>query len=277
MTDLSFIELSVRAALNTARAYLFAGFVCKVACRLRPYETRPGATDRAVAEALAVITDAFATGRRTGASLGRAMAFFDAVPTAPGRRPGVAIFGDLCVCDNDTFNQGLLRAIEEAGGEVVITPSADLARIVAEACRRRWRLAGMWQDLVVFGTLYRLLDRMARRYHRHVARFLGPYRPIDFGGSAGFLARFGVRAEHSGESFENLLKIFHVAKEHPDLRLFVQASPAFCCPSLVTEAMARDIQRATGVPVVSLTHDGTGRRCNEAIVPYLKFSRALDG
>ena len=40
--------------------------------------------------------------------------------------------------------------------------------------------------------------------------------------------------------------------------------------------MARDIQRVTGVPVVSLTYDGTGRYQNDAIVPYLRFSRTLD-
>jgi hypothetical protein len=94
-------------------------------------------------------------------------------------------------------------------------------------------------------------------------------------GADAFLARFGVRTEHAGESVDNLLKIHHLVREHPDLRLFVQASPAFCCPSLVTEAMARDIQRETGVPVVSLTYDGTGRYRNDAIVPYLRFARSV--
>ncbi|MCX7029767.1 MAG: acyl-CoA dehydratase activase [Spirochaetes bacterium] len=274
--DLSFIELSARAALSTGRAYLFAGFVRRVACRLRPYETEPGATDQAVAEAVTLLAAAFADGGRKEPALKRAMRLFDRVPVAPGRRPKVAIFGDLYVRDNDVFNQGLVRAIEEAGGEAVVTPPADFARIVVGEQRRRWRLEGMYEPLLVFGNLVRLLDRMARRHHRHVARFLGPYRPVRMSGAAEFLARFGVRTEHSGESVENLLKIYHLTREHPDLRLFVQASPAFCCPSLVTEAMARDIQRVTGVPVVSLTYDGTGRYQNDAIVPYLRFSRALD-
>jgi hypothetical protein len=86
----------------------------------------------------------------------------------------------------------------------------------------------------------------------------------------------GVRSEHAGESFDNLIKVFHIWREHPDLRLFVQANPAFCCPSLVTEAMARDIRRVTGVPVVSLTYDGTGQYRNDAIVPYLRYARELE-
>ena len=274
--DISFIEISARAALNTGRAYLFAGYLRRIACRLRPYETEPGATDRAVAEAITLLAAAFSAGDRLGPAFQRAVARFDGVPSVPGRRPKVAIFGDLYVRDNDVFNQGLVRAIEEAGGEAVVTPPADFARIVVGELRRRWRLERMLEPLLVFGNLVRLLDRMDRHYHRHVARYLGPYRRIRMDGADEFLARFNLRTEHNGESVDNLLKIHHLVREHPDLRLFVQASPAFCCPSLVTEAMIRDIQRETGVPVVSLTYDGTGRYRNDAIIPYLKFSRTLD-
>jgi hypothetical protein len=60
-------------------------------------------------------------------------------------------------------------------------------------------------------------------------------------------------------------------KYHPDVALFVQASPAFCCPSVVTEAMAAEIGKKTGVPIVSITYDGTGGNKNDTIIPYLKF------
>jgi hypothetical protein len=43
---------------------------------------------------------------------------------------------------------------------------------------------------------------------------------------------------------------------------------------MVTEAMARDIERLTGVPVVSITYDGTGQYMNDVIVPYVQFARA---
>jgi hypothetical protein len=85
------------------------------------------------------------------------------------------------------------------------------------------------------------------------------------------LAQYGVRLEHTGESMDNLLKVHYLKKHHPDLALFVQANPAFCCPSLVTEAMSRQIEAVTGVPVVPVTYDGTGGNKNAAIVPYLQF------
>jgi hypothetical protein len=76
---------------------------------------------------------------------------------------------------------------------------------------------------------------------------------------------------------ENLLKVYYITKHHPRVALFVQASPAFCCPSLVTEAMAREIEKRTGVPVVSVTYDGTGGGKNDVILPYLEYPRARGG
>lgn len=72
---------------------------------------------------------------------------------------------------------------------------------------------------------------------------------------------------------DNLLKIFYLLQHYPDVALFVQASPAFCCPSLVTEAMAGEIEKKTGVPVVSVTYDGTGGNKNGVILPYLEYPR----
>jgi hypothetical protein len=75
---------------------------------------------------------------------------------------------------------------------------------------------------------------------------------------------------------ENILKVFYIKSHYPDVSLFVQTSPAFCCPSLITEAMAKEIEDKTGVPVVSITYDGTGGNKNEAIIPYLKFPRKME-
>jgi hypothetical protein len=88
------------------------------------------------------------------------------------------------------------------------------------------------------------------------------------------LAQLGVSELHTGESLDNILKIFHVVHTHPDLSLFVQANPAFCCPALVTEAMAPRLEELTGVPVVTVTYDGTATGKNDAIIPYLRFPRS---
>ena len=85
------------------------------------------------------------------------------------------------------------------------------------------------------------------------------------------LSKYNIRIENTGESMENVMKIHYLIKHHREIAMFVQTSPAFCCPSLVTEAMAKEIERNTGVPIVSITYDGTSSNKNEAVIPYLKF------
>jgi hypothetical protein len=37
--------------------------------------------------------------------------------------------------------------------------------------------------------------------------------------------------------------------------------------------MARKIEKKTGIPVVSITYDGTGGNKNDVIIPYLNYPR----
>ncbi len=141
--------------------------------------------------------------------------------------------------------------------------------------RRRARREGRYLNVA----RYRLLLALAERTEQRLLAEAGAYGekvPIPRGASVEEdLALFRVRLEHHGESFDNILKVRHLARRHPDLALFVQASPAFCCPSLVTEAMACRIEEATGVPVVTVTYDGTGTFQNDRIAPYLAEASRL--
>jgi len=135
-------------------------------------------------------------------------------------------------------------------------------------------LAGERLRSLGYRSLWRMVDGLGRRYRTYFERLLDPEPEVQDEDSEEFIHLFGLRTEHAGESFDNLVKIFHIARAHPGLALFVQASPAFCCPSMVTEAMARDIERPTGVPVVCITYDGTGQYRNDVIVPYIANARA---
>jgi predicted nucleotide-binding protein (sugar kinase/HSP70/actin superfamily) len=270
--DFFYLDISRRAAVNCYKAYLVGGLLRRVGCRLRPYEIVPGSTDAAIKRAMQILVPAFEGKERKHAAMREAAALFDLVPVVRERRPKVAIFGDLYVRDNDIMNQGLVRAIEEAGGEAVTTPYTEYIRIIADAYFRKWALNGEHLKSLGFRALWVLADTLGRSCGDAFARFLDPEPAVTEDGTEEFLRAFGIRTEHEGESFENLLKIHHLVRAYRDLALFVQASPAFCCPSMVTEAMTRDIERLTGVPVVSITYDGTGQYQNEVIVPYVKYA-----
>ena len=117
------------------------------------------------------------------------------------------------------------------------------------------------------------LKRKEKVYYSYFERILNEPEPEYNEPAKEILARYNLRLENTGESMDNILKIHYTKKHHPDLALFIQASPAFCCPALVTEAMANEIERKTDTPVVSITYDGTGGSKNDIIIPYLKFPR----
>jgi hypothetical protein len=156
---------------------------------------------------------------------------------------------------------------------VVSTPYSEYLRIVADATFKKWAKERRYLLLARFRTLLALVKAAERRLLSPYRDYLGPACSYRDRRPQATLASYNVRLEHHGESFDNLLKIAHLVKEHPDLCLFVQTNPAFCCPSLVTEAMAPRIEELTGVPVVTVTYDGTGSFKNDRIVPYLAEAR----
>jgi hypothetical protein len=107
------------------------------------------------------------------------------------------------------------------------------------------------------------------RYYNHFKKYLGEKPVVNPLKLEKHLGKFNITPFHSGESYENILKIFYILENYPDISLFVQTNPAYCCPALVTEAMAREIRRVTGIPVLTLTYDGTGENKNDVIISYL--------
>jgi hypothetical protein len=115
--------------------------------------------------------------------------------------------------------------------------------------------------------------RMEDKYKKYFSRYNGEATALSSDETDEWLNRFGLNILQRGESFENILKIHTLMKQHPDLDLFIQTNPSYCCPSLVTEAMTSKIEEITGVPVVTIEYDGTTGIKNEDIIPYLKYRK----
>ena len=119
------------------------------------------------------------------------------------------------------------------------------------------------------------LKLLEDKYYRYFEKYLGPRKVINPKKLEKHLVNFNINPYHSGESYDNILKIFYFIENYPDISLFVQTNPAFCCPSLVTEAMTGEIRKITGVPVVTITYDGTDDYKNDVIIPYLQGKKII--
>ncbi len=269
---IGFTDVSIKAAMNGYFAYMFGGMLRKMGCRIRPYEKNFGETDRVIESSIRIMEEAFLGKRDKEAAVIEVVEKFAAVETRPGKRPSVAIFGDLYVRDNPVFNQGLVAFIEANGGEAITTPYTDYAKMIAPSYFRKWFTEGKYVSLLVNRTLLATMVHQEKSYYRHFRKILNEPEPLYTVPPENILSEFNVISENTGESMDNLLKIYYIKKIHPGVSLFVQTSPSFCCPSLVTEAMAKTIENRIGVPVVSITYDGTGGDKNRKIIPYLAFT-----
>ncbi|MFW6429097.1 MAG: acyl-CoA dehydratase activase [Desulfosalsimonas sp.] len=270
--NVSFTDVSLRAAVNTYFAFMFGGLLRRMGCRTRPYEKTPGETDRAMEKGTRIFEEAFSGLKDKESAVAETAALFERIETLPGQRPKVAIFGDLYARDNPVFNQDLIAFIEECGGEALTTPYTDYAKMIAPAYFKKWFTEGKFFSLALNRGLLAAMVRREKAYYRYFGKVLKEPEPVYKVSPAQILSEFGMITENTGESMDNILKIYYICRHHPEVSLFVQTSPAFCCPSLITEAMASTIEKKTGVPVVSITYDGTGGDKNRKIIPYLKYA-----
>lgn len=267
--ELTHLDIAVSTSYHAYFAYLLGGLIRKVGCRIRPYEIIRGKTDEAIEKSIRILEPAFLGNRSLDSAVTEVIALFDAIEWAERKKPRIAIFGDLYVRDNDIMNQKLIHDIEENGGEVITTPYTDMVKINIENVIRR---AMARKDYVKTG-LYRVMMSSIKifedRYYKQFRKYLGDKPVVNPLRLEKHLKKFNITPYHSGESYENILKIFYILENYPGISLFVQTNPAFCCPALVTEAMAQEIKRVTGIPVITVTYDGTGENKNEVIVSYL--------
>ncbi|WP_321992767.1 acyl-CoA dehydratase activase [Marispirochaeta aestuarii] len=274
--DITFGEVSITAAVNTYFAFLFGGLLRRIGCRLRPYEMNPGETDRVITRGIDNLKEAFLGRKRKEDAVREIIEEVEAIPVVDGERPKVAIFGDIYVRDNDVFNNNLLRFIEAHGGEVITTPYSQYAKMISDAYFKRWFAEYRFPTLLAYKTLLAAVELLERSYQKLFERVLPLSHECYDEPAEEILERFGMKIEHTGESMDNILKVWYIKRHYPEVSLFVQTSPGFCCAGLVTESMTRRIEEVTGVPVVSLTYDGTGADPNEILVPYLRFPLSME-
>lgn len=271
--EVTFFDFSFNAAVNAYLAYMFGGYIRKIVCKIRPYEVIKGETDRIAEKALSYMSKKFKNGESKEEALKKIVAWFEIIKIIPGEKPKVAIFGDLYVRDNDVLNQDLIRIIEQNGGEAVTTPYSEYLKIISFPYMKRLFKDGNYRDVATLKFFRVIIPLIEGKYYKHIQEIINEPLVEYVEGIEKKLSLFNVKISNGGESMDNLLKIFHLAKQHPDLTLFVQTNPAYCCPSLVTQSMAGKIEKLTGIPIVNIEYDGTHGRKNEDIIPFLKFAR----
>lgn len=269
----SLADISPIVSVNAYFAYMLGGYIRRMGCRIRPYELHKGETDRIQKRSIKIMTEAFLGKRKRDETAEEIINMFEAICVKREEKPKVAVFGDFYVRDNDVMNQDLIHFIENNGGEVITTPYNEYAKIIADTHFKRCFKEKKYGEILVLKPLLRIMKSLEKSISGQFSKVLADPEFTYKNPEKEFLDQFALRVELSGETSENILKIYHLVKHFPDISLFVQTNPAFCCAGIVTEAIKSSIEEITGIPVISITYDGTGGNKNEIIIPYLKFPR----
>jgi predicted nucleotide-binding protein (sugar kinase/HSP70/actin superfamily) len=216
----------------------------------------PGSADQTYRRALDRLIQGVERERARGAlrAVEWAAKEFAALPvdrSAP--RPVVAILGEVYVLLNPYMNNDLVRAVEAAGGEVLIGTFLDVLDMTeTNNSRRRWRqerfadflgadISRRYQRLVL-RRMYRPFAKLLRHPLegplREVYKLLDPYFDTDLGGEGVLtLARALELSRHGIGAVINVL-------------------PFSCMAGLVAVAMAPTVRPAMeGVPWLDISFD----------------------
>ncbi|MFN8255018.1 MAG: acyl-CoA dehydratase activase [Bacteroidales bacterium] len=273
LSDISFVDISMNTSINVYLAYMFGGYLRKIVLKLRPYELVKGETDRIAEKAIEYLCKTIENGESREEALKVVIPWFEAIKIKKEQRPKVAIFGDLYARDNEVVNQDLVRLIEDNGGEAITTPYSEYLKIISSPYLTRAFKEGRYLNAATMKFLRNIIPFVEAKYFKYFQHLIDEKPAGHISNIEEKLDYFNVKISNGGESLENLLKIFHIVSQHPDLTLFVQTSPAYCCPSLVTESMSAKIEEYTGIPIVSIEYDGTMSKKNEDVIPFLKLAQ----
>ncbi len=254
-------------------SYLLGGLLRRLACKIRPYEIVPGQTDKWLEKSREKLYRTLAEGKSKDLAFREIVAELSRIPVVEnvGKRVKVAIIGDLYVRDNDVFNQQLTRELEKHGAEVVTTPYTFILRMLAGRHTHHLRAEGRYLALIRDKLLLDVLEKFEKRFFLIANEILGEEFPVFDESIYDVLKKYKIMGYHSGETAQNILKVFHLKEHYPDLALIVHINPIFCCPGLVSEAVFEKVEKDIGIPIVSIIYDGTSENKNEVLVPYLHF------
>lgn len=232
---------------------LVADVLYKTRCKLKPYETSRGETERVLETGVQRLEKAISNGEETQGPLEQVLSELASVAVARREKPLVGIVGEIYVRCNPFSNDHVVRAVEDAGGEAWLAPLSEWFLYTGFMQKWHARHRGDIKGMIRAYLKDTYLHRKERKMYERASEILGDriepdiekvidratrYIPVNFGGEATLtLGRALLFAEQGA-------------------RMIVNVAPFTCMPGTITTALFNHIQKAVGVPVVNLFFDG---------------------
>ncbi len=245
-------------------SYIVASTLYKLASRIRPYECNRGDADRALRESADLVSAAIRSGSELRSPLAQAVELFRAIPRdeSRGRKPRIALLGDLYVKYNAVVNQGVQSLVEELDGELIVSSMSEYPAHLLDLGARRYG-----ED----PRSARLLRTIERRFEKIAEDLIGDQPEPDFAECVRLMEDYGVGHYIAGETSINVGRALWYCA-HKKVEAIVHVNPLFCCPGVVTASLYRKIQADFAVPIIDIFYDGAANP-NGVLIPHLHYLR----
>jgi predicted CoA-substrate-specific enzyme activase len=251
-------------AVKILETYIVASTLYKVSSRVRPYERTRGDTDTALAAAVGLVRAAIAAGGELRTCCARSMDLFRAVPRdeSAGRKPRVALLGDLYVKYNAVVNEGIQALVEEWNGELIVSSMSEYSAHLLDIGVRRYG-----ED----PRSSRMLRTIEGRFEKIAEDLVGDQPEPDFAECVKLMEDYGISHYIAGETSISVGRALWYCA-HRTVDAIVHVNPLFCCPGVVTASLFRRIQKDFGMPIVDIFYDGTTNP-NRVLIPHMHYLR----
>ena len=237
--------------------FVASDILMKVRCKVAPYEINKGETQKVLDEEVNRLAASFEKKGNIESELLKSLERIHNVPQTGGpRKPLVGIVGEIYVRCNSFANDQVIESIERYGGEAWLAPMSEW--FLYTTYLQKWRAK---EDLL--GIVHRGQSLVKNKYvqavehdfYKKAKKYVGDrvepdikevvdagakYLPVNFEGEAILTAGRTVKFIEDGAS------------------LVVNCAPFGCMPGTITSSIFQEVQKLTGVPVVSMFYDGEG-------------------
>ena len=246
--------------------FLVADVMFKMQCRVRPYEINVGETDHVMQQQIQRVSKVFVENGDLEGAIRQAASAFAAVERHDQPKPLVGIVGEIYVRCNPFSNGYLIDHIEGYGGEAWLAPLSEWLLYTAHL--QEWsvkqnlrnvtaRGKSLLKNRFLFSTehkMYSWCDAVLADRHEppigDVVREGRRFMPINFEGEAIITVGRVVEFLRQGAA------------------LVVNCAPFGCMPGTLTSSIFQQIEKESGVPVISMYYDGEGE-INRRLEVYL--------
>jgi len=248
------------------KGLLTADVVFKAACKVRPYEVRPGETNRVLEEEKNRLVDAMVLGADMAREARVSIDRLAAIETSGPRKPLVGVVGEIYVRCNEFANESVIDAIERFGGEAWLAPVGEWILYTAAIQStsfydRSHNFLKKW--LADINNLY--IFHQDHKFYNAAGEFLHDRREPDI---REVIAE-GEKLMPVNFEGEAIITVGRTVKfAHQNAAMVVNCAPFGCMPGTLTTAIFRKLSSDLGIPVVSMFYDGHGNQ-NQRLEVFL--------